>query len=330
MPKTFLPRPLLIAAFAATVAGSFPAASAAPGDTGIARWKDGKKSAFMMMFDDCCPTHVTQVYPELHKRKMTGTFYVVPNKPERLARQAFWEKEAPASAHVVYGNHTMNHRAFADAADAEREIAGCREFILRVMPGKPRRLISYATPGGAKHAVTEAELKPVLARHDHILRPVFHGHGAGIHFKTGADILNAVDKAGTSGAAEYVIFHGVGGDWLPFDGGEFSALLDGLETRRSEVWITDHVSAHKYEKERDSAKVNATKVEARRIRIELTASTEAALYDEPLTLVTQVPADWKSCHVSQGDRRTVVPVTAGAVRYDATPGSSPILLTAAD
>jgi len=304
--------------------------SPALGDTQVAKWKDGKHAAFMLMFDDCCPSHVTNVFPELLQRKMTGTFYVVVNKPERLARQSFWEKDAPVSPYVVYGNHTLNHRAFKDAADAEREIVGCNEFILRIMPGKDRRLISYATPGGAKHATTADELAAILGRHDMIERPSFQGHGAAIHFKTAADILKAVDKAISGGTSEYVIFHGVGGDWLSFDEAQFVALLDGLETRRSEVWITDHISMHKYEKERDSAKVGVTKADTRKILIELTVGTEAALYDESLTLITHVPASWKECQVSQGERKTIVPVAEGTVCYDAMPGPASILLTAAN
>ena len=262
----------------------------------------------MMMFDDCCPSHVTNVFPELKKRKMTGTFYVVPNKPERLAHLAFWEKEAPASPYAAYGNHTLNHKAFTDAANAEAEIIGCNEFIMRVMPGKNPRLISYATPGGAKHATTAEEIKAITAKHNLVIRPTFQGHGGGIHFKTGADILKVVDKAVATGSSEYVIFHGVGGDWLSFPGGEFVALLDGLQTRRADVWITDPISAYKYEKERDTASVLVVHADARSIRLELKSRTDATLYDQPLTLVTGVAPAWKQVRVSQGASKVTVPV----------------------
>lgn len=305
-------------------------ASSDPGDTRIAKWQDDKKAAFLMMFDDCCPSHVDNVYPELQKRKMTGTFYVIPNKPERLARLAFWEKEAPSSPYVVYGNHTLNHNAFTDAANAEAEIVGCNEFILRLMPGKNPRLISYATPGGAKHATTQDEIKAVTAKHNLVIRPTFQGHGGGIHFKTGADILKAVDKAVATGSSEYAIFHGVGGDWLSFDGGQFVSLLDGLEARRDSVWITDPISQYKYEAERDTASVRVGVSDGPTILLELESRTDPALYDEPLTLVTRVPGTWKTCRISQGDLKTVVPVRDGAARYEAVPGSLPILLTAAD
>lgn len=311
----------------ATASAQVPSADQ-PGDTRIAAWKDDKKAAFMMMFDDCCPTHVTNVHTQLHRRGMTGTYYIVGNKPERKARLEFWEKEAPASPHVVYGNHTMNHTGFTDVASAEADIVGCNELIKRVIPGKNPRLISYATPGGAKHAITQDEIKTIIAKHQLILRPEFRGHGAGIHFKTGADILRAVDKAMAGGTAEYVIFHGVGGDWLSFDGAEFVNLLDGIETRRGELWITDHVSAHKYETERATAAVRVLTYTTRSLRIELTSQADGALYDQPLTLVTRVPDTWKSCRVTQGAVVVTVPVSESSVRYEALPGAVPVLIEA--
>ncbi len=47
-----------------------------PGPTRIARWKDDKACAFILMFDDSMPSHVKHVVPELTERGPTGTFYV--------------------------------------------------------------------------------------------------------------------------------------------------------------------------------------------------------------------------------------------------------------
>lgn len=313
---------------AAAVAGPSAVTSAPSpaGETRIAKWKDDRKAAFMMMFDDCCPTHVTNVYPQLHRRGMTGTYYIVGNKPERKARLGFWDKEAPASSSTVYGNHTLNHRAFTDADDAEREISGCNELIHRLMPGKNPRLISYASPGGAKHATTMEELAAITAKHRLVLRPPFQGHGAGVHFHTGADVLRAVDKALAVGSAEYVIFHGVGGDWLSFDGAEFAVLLDGLEARRGDLWITDHVSVYKYETQLAAASVRVLGSDARQVRLALESSAAPDLHDQPLTLLTRVDALWKQCRVTQGGRVAVVPASAGVLRYEAVPGGGEVLI----
>ena len=308
------------------MSGSLLAQSTAPGATRIANWKDDKKAPFLMMFDDCCPTHVTNVFPELQKRGMTGTFYIVNEKPERKARLEFWEKEAPGDPNVVFGNHTVNHKALTDLAQAEQELVGCNELIYRVSPGKNPRLISYATPGGPKHEVTEDQLKEILVRQHLLLRPPFGGHGGGIHFKTGDDVLAAVDKAVSSGQQEYVIFHGVGGDWISFPMPEFVAMLDGLEKRRDAIWITDHVSAHKYETERNATQVETAEASGRKIILKVKNSTDAALYDQPLTFVTKVPANWKACAVTQNGKTSRVAVVNGEAKFEALPVNGSIQL----
>lgn len=61
---------------AATLCG-LSAASAqdtAIGTASVDRWPDGKKTAFMMMFDDGCPSHVNNAIPELAKRNLTDAF----------------------------------------------------------------------------------------------------------------------------------------------------------------------------------------------------------------------------------------------------------------
>ena len=45
-----------------------------PGATRVAKWKDDKQAAFILMFDDSCQSHVKNAIPELVKRKMVGTF----------------------------------------------------------------------------------------------------------------------------------------------------------------------------------------------------------------------------------------------------------------
>ena len=329
--------PTLLSAGLAAVAGliafapgsSSAQAPAAPavGATRVAQWQGDRKGAFLMMFDDACPSHVKNVIPELKKRNLAGTFYIVPNKGEYKAKLAFWETEAPAIPGIVYGNHTFSHQGFTDPEQAEKEIAQANDLILKLFPGKSPRLISYAAPGGVKSAITGDQLKAILAKHNLIPRPTFQGHGAAIQFKTADDILKGIDNAMADGGMEHVIFHGVGGDWISFDLGQFTALLNGLETRRDALWITDPVSVHKYETERGTAKVAVAAADARQIRLDLTCGADAALYDQPLTLVTRVPAAWAKCLVAQRTQKITVAAANGEVRFDARPNAGAITLT---
>ncbi len=303
------------------------AQQASIGATQIERWPDGKKAAFMMLFDDACPTHASNVIPELTRRGMTGTFYIIPAKGEYKARLAFWEEEAPSFPGIVYGNHSYSHKAFESVEHAEAEMTQANDVILRLFPGKTPRLISYASPGGVKHAVTGDQIRELAARHNLVVRPTFQGHGAGVHYKTAESILKDIDKAADSGEAAYVIFHGVGGDWISFPLDQFHALLDGLEERRESVWISDPISIHKYETERSMTRVATVSTGASEIKLTLSCDADLSLYDQPLSLVTQVPSVWKRCKVAQGGKSTTVDVVDGQARYEARPGADPIVLS---
>ena len=52
------------------------------GETRVARWKDDRTAAFLLMFDDSWPSHWQVAGPELARREMTATFYICPGKGE--------------------------------------------------------------------------------------------------------------------------------------------------------------------------------------------------------------------------------------------------------
>ena len=303
----------------------------AAGATYVARWKDDKKAAVLLMFDDSMPSHVKSVVPALKKHGFVGTFYVNPGKGEWKAFKDAWEKDIPATG-MEYGNHTMTHKGAKDVANLEDEIRQSNEVITQVIPGKKPRLISWGTPGVAKGAwnVTEKELAETLPKYQLIERGPFHGHGAAIHFKTAADVMRGVEKAVKEGGTEYVIFHGVGGEWISFPLPEFTALVDQLAAQKDVLWVAGHIAAHKYQTERDSATVKVVAASDKQIKLELTSKADAALYDAPLTLVTRTPAGWKGCRVSQGNQTATATVNAGTARFDAIPGGGPITLEPTD
>src|SRR5687767_7579577 len=68
----------------------------------VARWKDDKAGAFLLMFDDSWPSHWQVAAPELVKRKMTATFYICPGKGEYQKFAKEWEEVLPKQG-MVYG-----------------------------------------------------------------------------------------------------------------------------------------------------------------------------------------------------------------------------------
>lgn len=309
----------------------FPAA-AAPGDTQIARWKDGKKAAFLMYFDDGWPSHWQVAIPEMVKRGLIGTFYLNPEKGEYKKYEQKWIEEIPATG-MVYANHTMTHQGVRDMEHAEYEIGACAEY-LRKLTKKPKpELLSYGQPGVGKGRwnITAEQLDELLKKHKMIARAKMEGHMAVYHLKTPEDMLKLADKAIGSGGVEYVTFHGIERkepDWgyqdfwaLPQD--VFFSVLDGLKERqdKGDLWVTDHISQHKYEVQRDTTNVTVVKNEASQIVLELGCTADPVVYDGSLTLIVEVPAEWKTVSVSQGSAGIAVDAKDGRVMFDVLPGT---------
>ncbi len=296
-----------------------------PGSTSIARWKDGKDGAFALIFDDGMPSHLTHAIPEMSRRGIVGTFYLCPGVKWFDAKA--WATDGPARAMAV-ANHTSTHAGAKNAAEAEADILQCAKALVDLRPelGKPR-LISFARPGGVPWKLSEAEQAAILARHNLLKRPPADGRFGGMHLKSAAEMIRFVDQAVQQGSLEWVMFHGVGGDWLSTPLADFTALLDALASRRDQLWITDTVSAQQYAAQRDAAAITMLPSNQDSIRLRLSCSLDPVLYDAPLTLHTRVPGGWNVCTVAQGKHSANIQTTDGVLRYDAIPGPDDIVIT---
>ena len=306
------------------------AAETAPklGDTQVTKWQHGKKAVFMLAFDDSAPSQLKNVIPELEKRKLIGTFYLVTGNSLFANLHLKWEL-ASKSPSVEVANHTFTHRGVANAEELDPELAKCNEVLLKLHPERPQpRLIGYGQPGGVPWKVTKDEVKTALAKYHLVDRPPFYGPP--MHYKSAAEMIATVDTALAKGEMGHMDFHGVGGDWLVTPVEWFTALLDKLDASRDQLWVTDTVSWHKYLTERNAADVKVSHAEKDGITIALTCKTDAALYDLPLTLTTHVPAEWKNCLVTQGAAKSTVPVKGGIAQYAVQPVSGEVSLHAAD
>jgi hypothetical protein len=298
------------------------------GDTKVAQWKGDRRAPLVLMFDDSMPSHVKTVLPELMKRKLVGTFYVNPGSGHFGAQRAIWERELLTNG-MVLANHTFTHKGARDVANCEEEITKCNEVldaIATAARGRPDTLISFGRPGVPQGAwnVTDEELAELLAANRLILRPnvLF----AQIHMKDAKSMIARVEKALATGKPDAVAFHGVGGEWLSIDVPAFLALLDFIDTKRDELWVTDPISIHKYETERDGAQVEVAGSGPTEIRLRLKTKADPKLYDAPFTLITEVPNLWANVEITQGANKTTVKAVDGKVTYDARPGEEVIVL----
>lgn len=306
------------------------AEAAASADTGtqVLKWKDGKKAVFLLAFDDSAPTQLRNVVPELEKRKLVGTFYLVTGNGLYLNLRPKWEAAAK-SPYVAIANHTFTHKGATNVANLDQELGKGNEVIYAMHPERKRpRLVGFGRPGGVPWTVSKEEQQAALDKHHLIDRPPFFGPP--MHYKSAAEMVAAVDAAIKKGDMGHMDFHGVGGDWLVTPVEWFTALLDKLEASRDEVWTTDVVSWHQYLTERRTAELKKLPADSGTIRLELACKADPALYDLPLTLLTKVPADWKNGVVTQGTNSVTVPVRDGGVQYNALPGGGTITVKRAE
>jgi peptidoglycan/xylan/chitin deacetylase (PgdA/CDA1 family) len=303
---------------------------AKPGETRVAKWRGDAKAAFQLWFDDGCPSHVKNAVPELVKRKLQATFYLNPGAGHYKPFAKQWEEQFPKLG-FEYGNHTFTHQGAQDAADLEGELTKCNEVLARIAAAgaRPPGLVSFGRPGVKQGAwtVSDEDVKTVLAKHNLIERPKLDHGIAGVQVKTATDVLSAVDKVVASGGSDFVLFHGVGGDWLSFPMPEFVKLLDELEKRRGAVWCGGAIETFKYAAERNAATVKVLEITDQRVRVSLQCTTDPKLYDAPLTLVTRVPTAWTECVVkAKGAPDARVTAAEGQIRYDVAPTADVITI----
>ena len=298
------------------------AADAPVSGTQILKWKDGKKAAFLLAFDDGCPSQLTNVVPELEKRKIVGTFYLVTGNSLYANLKSKWEASAK-SPYIVVANHTFTHRGVNNADGLDPELAKCNEVIYQMHADRKQpRLLGFGKPGGVPWEVSQEELDSALQNTTSlIVRP----------FTVLQSITSRPQKWWVSSmphsrkakwatwismvSAETGSQHRL--DW-------FAALIEKLEKSRDQLWITDLVSWHQYTAERKGAIVKVLRNDQSGIRLELTSTADPMLYNHPLTLTTKVPAEWNDCVVEQGATKVTVSASGGVVRYDAVPGAGEI------
>lgn len=290
----------------------------------IAKWKDDKKAAFALMFDDSMTVHIKNVLPELKKRNLVGTYYVNPGSNQFKQYKGAWEKDIPASGGVL-ANHTFTHKGAKTPENLEEELTQANDVIRAIDP--KATLISFGIPGVKQGdwAVTKEQLAEALKKHKLLLRPETGGHWGQINHKTGAELITHIDKGLKNGNFEYCMFHGVGGEWLSIDLPAFVELADALVAKRDQLWISDTISIQKYETERATAKASVEKKGAE-LHVTVKCDADAVLYNEPLTVIAKVPSDWKKCQAIQGSTKAEITIANGQAMFDAVPNGEVVVL----
>ena len=306
----------------------------------IARWKNDAKSAVSLYYDDGTDSAFEMVAPSLLRRRLPGTFYLCCGwyKGADDPALARWGALARRHPEIVLGEHTWGHGGGTSREGLADAIAR-NGALLRELAGlPPHALLSFGRPGGCAWTLSREEEAAVLAAHGEVLRHDFGPENTGgpagghkeVRMNTLADAVAILDRAEASGGWEALLFHGVGGDWIAFPAAAHEALLAQIDRRRADgrLWCGATIAVHKYEAERDAASLAPRPApDGALAAAELAVGTDPAVYDEPLTLVADVPADRDSVSLeTDGAPARRVPVLDGRAVFDVAPRAAAFVL----
>ena len=307
------------------------------GDTRVANWKDDKVAAFSLNFDDSMPSHVDNAIPALNARGLTGTFFVNPGKSRHQANEKFWQNLINEGQEMA--PHTMNHNGASSYEEALYEIGQSAIYVWDVYGvSHYTELHAYASGGGVTWSGLTREQRLEIDNsflminryHWDVNSDPLHWHSDRLPRSKGGNtsassLISFFDDAVSQGKWEAVLFHGVGGGWISIDLDEFITFVDYLETKKNTVWIGPWINVYKYDMERFSAQVDVLQSTNDIIELRLSSDISASgfithdvnLYNEPLTLITQVP--WPSVTVTQGSSSKTYTANNGEIMYEALP-----------
>ena len=301
--------------------------TAGDGSTTVATWKDNKKGAFTLRFDDSMWSHHDHAIPNMVKRGLVGSFFINP----ALERYGYgintWESLA-SRAGIEICPHTMHHLGASDFDEAEYEIGEPFRIVWSLNPPDKSRLYPFHRGGGTTWPSDVVEI--VQQKY-----PVAEYTREGISYNgkdSRTELISFAKKAMDDGNWHYVLSHGTGPnlEYLGFEVSNFEALLDYLVSVKDKLWTGNIGDIFKYITERKTAKVSLSENNSEAIRLVLTSDTDPEYYDYPLTLITEVPSQWKYCHVSQGQRQGIYQVKSGKVMYEVLPNRGEIVLKSSE
>jgi hypothetical protein len=305
------------------------------GETSVAKWKDDKDAAFSLNFDDSNTSQLDNAVPNLESRGLTGTFYVNPGKSRHQDHNAEWLDILNRGQHLA--PHTMNHIGATSYEMAYYEIGAAAEYCWDAY-GVPyhSELLAYASGGGVTWTGLTREERLWIDDHFNLINRYHQYHPDDEHWhsdrmpysKAGrrplAELIEHFDDNWAENDWEMILYHGVGGT-SSVDLQEFIQLMDYIESKKDFVWIAAYIDVFKYDMERFSAEVEILENTEDLIKLRLSSDISASgfitndvnLYNEPLTLITQIP--WEEVTVTQGSSVNTYTANNGEVMYEALP-----------
>lgn len=294
-------------------------------DVRIASYWGDRQAAVSLTYDDGTQCHYHEVAPELEKRGLRATFWIVgsnvgtdvPDYPYMT-----WEQVADLSkrGHEV-SNHSWTHPDLTKLTPEQvrSEIEKCDSAILKATGVKP---ISFCYPYNATSdtVVRMAEEGRVGSR------TFCDAQGQEVSGCTDESLARWLDNTVSTGAWAVTMTHSTDYGWDKWqDKTVLWRLYDRLKEREAEVWVAPFAEVAAYIKERDNTEFSIeTNSDACIITPRM--SLDPSLFAVPLTM--RVDGDFADCTpvVSQGAESLPVDNRSTYVLFDFNPSAGPVEL----
>jgi hypothetical protein len=267
----------------------------------ICNWHVGRRAALSIRFDDSHPTHLSKAIPILREYNFRGTFMINPGEfpPGSWRRSAFqdhlsqWEAVAKRGDQE-FANHTMHHRGAQNDEEMERQVGDASRVIWDLFPSRSK-LIALNL-GGGTWWVTTKTLRCYLDKY-HLFDASSGSLGMDDVYGNRVAALRQHLKRHIEGAGWCRIhYHSIGDDSAVGEA-NFRAALDIVKGHESQLWIAGMADIHKYFTERRGATLTIESKGKSQAGLKLSCSTNAQLYNQPLTLQVILPESWPAEYV---------------------------------
>lgn len=293
----------------------------------IEKWYEGNPSATVLTFDDWSPGHGSIAVPELINRGLTGTFFITTGNS--FAGGGYTQMNYGAANGLEMANHTITHPELAkvDAATLINETDGAKSIIENNVPNQGDVLTFCYPKGSYNQAVIDQVKKNHIAARQFEENQV---HTFPYEFAASEDdyfrikqiqvnntLMDAtkmgswIDHGITNNGLIVFTFHSIGPADTWFDQistAFFTELLDVVNHKKNQTWVTTFADAVKYHKEAHCATLSTVSTSSDQWILALTDTlSNNAIYNHPLSLRLTIPTGEFVTSITQNG--TVLPFT---------------------
>ena len=273
----------------------------------ISKWHDGRNAALSIRFDDSHPTHLTKAIPILREYGFRGTFMINPGgrEPNSRRRSDFEDHRAEWEACAQRGdqefaNHSTHHRGAIGDKDMEVEIGDAAKAIWKLFPGKST-LMALNLGGGTLWETTHT-LRYYLDKY-HLFDASENSTGMDDTYGDRvANFRRVLEQHLQRGLWCRIHYHYIG-EGLSSSEANFRAALDIAKEHEAALWIAGMADIHKYQTERNGAKLAMVDSDARHLTFKLSCLSDPELYAQPLTIEVTLSKLWQPDRIAVKDAK---------------------------